>query len=63
LPRPRSRVSSTRSRGDHKKETLAKIVDLSVTSRVISPYTALVVLETEQDYQRFGLSRRGLAAA
>src|SRR5262249_43730469 len=49
------------ARGDTTKETRAKVVDLSVQSRVVSPYTALVVLETEQDYQRFGLARRGLA--
>jgi hypothetical protein len=34
---------------------------LSVSHRVTSPLTALVVLETERDYQRFGIDRRALA--
>jgi tetratricopeptide (TPR) repeat protein len=38
-----------------------QIVDLSVKHRVLSPYTALLVLETEQDYARFGIDRRSLA--
>ncbi|HVJ91649.1 MAG TPA: hypothetical protein VM580_17725, partial [Labilithrix sp.] len=28
---------------------------------VVTPYTALLVLETDQDYARFGIARRGLA--
>ena len=38
-----------------------QIVELSTTHRVLSDFTALLVLETEQDYRRFGLSRRALA--
>ncbi len=44
------------------QEGLAKqIIDLSVKHRVVSPYTAFLVLEAEQDYARFGLDRRALA--
>ncbi len=47
------------------KEQRAKlqeeIVALSVSHRVLSPYTALLVLETEQDYARFGIDRKALA--
>jgi tetratricopeptide (TPR) repeat protein len=44
------------------QEGLAKqIVDLSVKHRVLSPLTALLVLETEQDYARFHLDRTALA--
>jgi len=38
-----------------------KIEELSVRARVISPYTALLVLESEADYQRLGLARGSLA--
>ncbi|MCC6558573.1 MAG: hypothetical protein IT372_37030, partial [Polyangiaceae bacterium] len=38
-----------------------EIIDLSITHRVVSPYTALLVLETEHDYARFGIARRGLS--
>ncbi|WP_437275102.1 AgmX/PglI C-terminal domain-containing protein [Sorangium sp. So ce375] len=38
-----------------------QIVDLSITHRVLSPYTALLVLETEHDYARFDIARRGLS--
>ncbi|WP_438025601.1 AgmX/PglI C-terminal domain-containing protein [Sorangium sp. So ce233] len=38
-----------------------QIVDLSITHRVLSPYTALLVLETEGDYARFNIARRGLS--
>jgi hypothetical protein len=33
-------------------------IDLSVKFRVLCPYTSLLVLETEQDYARFGIERR-----
>jgi len=36
-------------------------IDLSVKFRVLCPYTSLLVLETEQDYARFGIERRALA--
>src|SRR5205085_5699849 len=38
-----------------------QIVALSTQSRVLSPYTALLVLETENDYARFNIDRRALA--
>ncbi|MDB4990239.1 MAG: putative signal peptide protein, partial [Myxococcaceae bacterium] len=36
-------------------------IELSTKYRVLSPYTSLLVLETEQDYARFGIERRALA--
>ncbi|HEU4408061.1 MAG TPA: VIT domain-containing protein [Polyangiaceae bacterium] len=51
---------------EHKKEgvqeaIVKQVVDLSVKHRVLSPYTSLLVLETEQDYARFHIERRALA--
>jgi hypothetical protein len=37
-----------------------RIVDLSTSHRVLSEYTALLVLETEADYARFHIDRSGL---
>jgi Vault protein inter-alpha-trypsin domain/von Willebrand factor type A domain len=48
------------AKGGDKAKLRAEVIDLSVTHRVLSPYTALVVLETERDYERFGLTRRAL---
>ncbi len=39
-----------------------QIVELAVRHRLITPYTALLVLETDADYARFGITRRGLAS-
>ena len=39
----------------------AAIVDLSTRHRVLSDFTALLVLETERDYARFKIDRRALA--
>ncbi len=44
-----------------KSEVRKQILDLSVKYRVLSDYTALLVLETEWDYQRFGIDRNALA--
>jgi tetratricopeptide (TPR) repeat protein len=44
-----------------KGELKAQAVKLSTQYRVLCPYTALLVLETEQDYARFGIDRRALA--
>ncbi|HEY0133593.1 MAG TPA: VIT domain-containing protein [Nannocystis sp.] len=44
-----------------KAETRKQILDLSIKYRVLSDYTALLVLETEYDYQRFGIDRSALA--
>ncbi len=49
------------ARGDKKPETREKMIDLSVRNRIVSQYTSFVVLETEADYQRFGIARRGLS--
>jgi tetratricopeptide (TPR) repeat protein len=38
-----------------------QMVELSTKSRVLCPLTALLVLETEADYARFGIDRRALA--
>jgi len=38
-----------------------QVVELSTAQRVLSPYTAMLVLETEWDYQRFHIDRRSLA--
>jgi hypothetical protein len=38
-----------------------EIAALSVKHRVLSPFTAMLVLETEGDYWRFGLDRQALA--
>ena len=38
----------------------AQITKLSVKHRVLSPYTALLVLETEADYRRFKIDRKAL---
>jgi len=44
-----------------KPETQKKIVALSVGYRVLSPYTGLLVLETERDYARFDIDRESAA--
>ena len=44
-----------------KADTRKQILDLSIKYRVLSDYTALLVLETEFDYQRFGIDRSALA--
>ncbi len=43
-----------------KPERKKEIIDLSVEHRVLSPFTALLVLETEQDYARFKIDRKAL---
>ena len=37
------------------------VIELSKRHRVMSPYTALLVLETDADYQRFDIDRHALA--
>jgi tetratricopeptide (TPR) repeat protein len=44
-----------------KDEVVRQVVALSTAHRVISPYTSLLVLETDRDYARFGLDRKALA--
>ncbi len=38
-----------------------EIIALSTSQRVLSDYTALLVLETEDDYRRFGIERSAMA--
>ncbi|MEZ4449006.1 MAG: VIT domain-containing protein [Nannocystaceae bacterium] len=48
--------------GDDRRAPLQRgIVDLSIAYRVLSPFTAMLVLETDDDYRRFDLARRGLS--
>jgi tetratricopeptide (TPR) repeat protein len=42
-------------------EKRQQVVELSVARRVLSPYTSLLVLETELDYRRYGIERSALA--
>jgi hypothetical protein len=54
------------SAGEHADRDLAEglqkqVVELSIKHRVLCPYTAMLVLETENDYRRFGIERRALA--
>jgi tetratricopeptide (TPR) repeat protein len=44
-----------------KEKVRAEITGLSTRYRVLSPYTALLVLEREEDYARFHIDRRALA--
>lgn len=44
-----------------KAELKANIIELSTHYRVLSDFTALLVLETEADYARFGIDRNALA--
>lgn len=46
---------------DLRRALTLQITEVSVKHRVLSPFTALLVLETEYDYARFGLDRRALA--
>ncbi len=44
-----------------KKQLKARIVELLTRHRVLSDFTALLVLETAADYERFGIDRKALA--
>jgi tetratricopeptide (TPR) repeat protein len=46
---------------DLRRAAVLEVVELSVRHRVLSPFTALLVLETEADYRRYGLDRMALA--
>jgi tetratricopeptide (TPR) repeat protein len=46
---------------DLRKALGMQIVEVSVKHRVLSPFTAMLVLESEHEYQRFGLDPRSLA--
>ncbi len=75
VPRPlleRAWVGARIARLSHQRDTVAandpdlseglkhQIVDLSTKFRVMSDFTALLVLETEADYARFNIDRRAL---
>lgn len=75
-PRPllqRAWVRARINRLMHQAETLGagdpdlqtalrtQVIGLSTEHRVLSPYTALLVLETERDYRRYGIKRTALA--
>ena len=47
--------------GKRRQELERRIVDISTAERVLSPFTALLVLETAEDYARFGIDRKALA--
>jgi hypothetical protein len=48
--------------GKNEKSALrAQIVDLSTRHRILSEHTALLVLESESDYERFGIERTALS--
>jgi TonB family protein len=44
-----------------KSQLKQSIIDVSTRKRVLSDYTALLVLETDADYQRFNIDRTALA--
>lgn len=46
---------------DKKAAIKAEIISLSTTHRVLSDHTALLVLESETDYARFGIARTALS--
>jgi hypothetical protein len=46
---------------DMRRALALQVTEVSVKHRVLSPFTALLVLETEGDYARFDLDRRALA--
>ena len=54
-------AQQTHSDPDLKAGLKHQIIALSTRHRVLSPYTALVVLENENEYRRFGIDRRALA--
>lgn len=58
-----ARLQDLQTKGDPDLREALKhqIIALSTRHRVLSPYTALVVLETEHDYRRFGIDRRALS--
>ena len=55
------RATAAEGDDDLRRALTLQVTELSVTHRVLSPFTALLVLETEFDYARYGLERRALA--
>lgn len=56
------RVRDNAPSKENRDRLQAEIVELSVRERVLSPFTSLLVLETEGDFQRYGIDRRALAS-
>jgi len=57
LPRTWARLEIDRLLADNAEANKAKIVDLSKSMYVMSPFTSLLVLENEQMYQQFKIDR------
>lgn len=55
------RESALGSDDDLRRALGLQITELSVKHRVLSPFTAMLVLESEFDYRRFGLDQKALA--
>jgi tetratricopeptide (TPR) repeat protein len=55
------RETAAASDDDLRQALGLEIVEVSVKNRVLSPFTSLLVLETQYDYARFGLDRQALA--
>ena len=59
--RLRQLAAVPREQTERRGELARAIADLSVRHRVLCPLTALLVLQTDADYARFGLDRRALS--
>jgi ferric-dicitrate binding protein FerR (iron transport regulator) len=57
LPRAWAKLEIDRLIADGPDKNKAKIIELSKASYVMSPFTSLLVLETDADYQRFNVDR------
>ncbi len=56
----RAKISQLLSLDRHDPATRQEVIHLSTRYRVLSPYTSLLVLETEKDYQRAHIQRKAL---
>lgn len=57
LPRHWAKLEIDRLLAENAEANKKQIIALSMASYVMSPYTSLLVLETEADYQRFNVDR------
>ncbi len=57
LPRAWAKLEIDRLLADNAEANKKKITDLSMKSYVMSPFTSLLVLETEADFQRYNVDR------
>ena len=62
IARLEARLAAMGADADGKKRALMRerIIAVSTTNRVLSRFTGLLVLETEQDYRRFEIDRKSL---